>query len=502
MERSQNRTPEAYKKLETASAAVLVFMTLWAPWALGSTTKMTQGVLSGAGFLAGLFLAGKWWVRRTTGYAPPRWVEPTPLGLKLVRLLAVLTVVFLLYVLIGVLNARAVGEYIASGPTQGVNLIYLERTPISWLPSSYDRPASWDAFVRWTSLALAFWAARDWFLGKTRSERRETDPELMIFPGDRLMGWFWALIGSSFVLAVVSIIQRVDGTEKLLWLVTPRVPNPNSPWGYPPNFHFGPFNYRGNAAQYFNLIWPVAVAFWWNSRGVENRLRGISARAGEGPHVLLLPWAVILGATPIVTANRGGALVAVILAVGTGMILSSSRSIRSVRGRFSALGVVVLVLAVGAWIGGRDLLERIQSPQTNPYSSRVVVYEAALRMVTDFRWLGGGADTFATLHPFYRNAPTDEWFGYAHNDWLESVITLGIFGTAILVALLVVAVLIPWMHRRDGIPTEFVALLGLALGGILLHASWDFPFQIMSLQLEFLFLLAALTTFGRKGPAT
>ena len=119
MERSQNRTPEAYKKLETASAVVLLFMTVWAPWAFGSTTSLTQGVLSGAGFLAGLLLAGKWWVRRTTGYAPPRWVEPTPLGLKLVRLLAVLTVVFLGYVLIGVLNARAVAEYIASGPTQG-----------------------------------------------------------------------------------------------------------------------------------------------------------------------------------------------------------------------------------------------------------------------------------------------------------------------------------------------------------------------------------------------
>ncbi len=501
MERSQNRTPEAYKQLENASAVVLIFMTVWAPWAFGSTSLFNRTVLALAGYVAGLLLAGKWWVRRSTGYKPARWVEPTPRGETLVRFLAALTVVFLVYVLIGVLNARAVGEYISSGPTQGVNLNYLDRTPISWLPASYDRPVSLEAFFRWTSLALAFWAARDWFLGKTRSERRETDPELMFFPGDRLNLWLWMLMGSSFLLAVVSIIQRMDGTEKLLWLVTPRVRDPNSQWGYPPNFHFGPYNYRGNAAQYFNLIWPVAVGFWWTSREIERRTRGIAARAGQGPDVLLLPWAIILGAAPIASTSRGGALVSVILAAGTGVVLSSSRSIRTLKGRFSALGVVALVLAVGAWIGGGELLGRIQSSQTNPYNSRLSVYDVALKMEADFRWLGSGADTFASVHPFYRNAPTDEWVGYAHNDWLESVITLGVVGTTVLVLMLGLAVLIPWMNRRPGVPTEFAALLGLGLGGMLLHATWDFPFQIMSLQLEFLFLLAALTTFGRKGSA-
>jgi O-antigen ligase len=306
-------------------------------------------------------------------------------------------------------------------------------------------------------------------------------------------------VGSSFLLAVVCIIQRLDGTEKLLWLVTPQIRDPNSPWGYPPKFHFGPYNYRGNAAEYFNLVWPVAVALWWTTRANERRARGISARAGQGPHVLLLPWSVVLGTAPIASASRSGAVVGVGLALVTALILSSSRSIRTLRGRFLTLGSVIVLLAVGTWMLGGDVIHRFQSPQTDPYFSRLEVFDAAQRMAKDFLWLGGGADTFASLSPFYRKDVEAAWVGYAHNDFIEFVITLGVVGTGLLLIMVLLAFLLPWTQHRGGVSKEFTLLVVLALAGMMGHSLVDFPFQVSSLQLEYLFLLAALTTLGRKG---
>jgi hypothetical protein len=52
------------------------------------------------------------------------------------------------------------------------------------------------------------------------------------------------------------------------------------------------------------------------------------------------------------------------------------------------------------------------------------------------------------------------------------------------------------IHFRHGVvpvPPEFRALLAIALGGMLLHARLDFPFQILSLHVTFL-VLAALAS--------
>ena len=503
MERTPHRTPEAYKQLELASAVVLLFMTVWAPWAFGSGGPPYQTILCGAGHLAGLLLIGKWVVRRVTGYTPARWAEPTPFGTWVLRLMAALTVLFLAYVAAGVFNARAVGEYIPAGADQGVNLNYVERTPIPWLPSSYDAPVSWNALWRWMGIAWAFWAARDWFLGKTRSERRETDPEAVVYPGSRLRLWLWVLAGSTFALATVSVVQRLDGTNKLLWLVTPKHPDPNTPWDYPTNFHFGPFNYRGNASQYLNLIWPLVLGFWKFTRDQERKDRGMNLRMGQGPHVLLLPWALLIAAGPIISGSRGGVLVTALLAVAFGILFAVTPSRWSLLRRLGVFSGVLLLLLAMVWLGGSTFLNRVQNPEADPSSNRRTVYEECFRMMSDFKWLGSGADTFATIQPFYRKVVWEQWTGYAHNDLMEFVITLGIVGTSMLLLLLASGLLMPRCQRReDGGTTGLMIYFQLAMIGLLLHSLLDFPFQMVSLQVEFLLVLAAFSTLVQRDSAS
>src|SRR5208283_2520082 len=71
---------------------------------------------------------------------------------------------------------------------------------------------------------------------------------------------------------------------------------------------FGPYHYRSNAAQYFNLLWPVCLGFWWNLQS-QSAIRHSSFVIRNFHHVLL-PCAAIMAACPIISTSREGALVA------------------------------------------------------------------------------------------------------------------------------------------------------------------------------------------------
>ncbi|MCX6930273.1 MAG: hypothetical protein NT154_44750, partial [Verrucomicrobia bacterium] len=83
------------------------------------------------------------------------------------------------------------------------------------------------------------------------------------------------------------------------------------------------------------------------------------------------------------------------------------------------------------------------------------------------------------------------------NDWLETRITFGWIGSG-LIALAFATVVLRWF-AGGGIHggRRFVMLMWLALGGCLVHARFDFPFQIYSILFLFLVLCAVLFNLSR-----
>jgi hypothetical protein len=67
-----------------------------------------------------------------------------------------------------------------------------------------------------------------------------------------------------------------------------------------------------------------------------------------------------------------------------------------------------------------------------------------------------------------------------------------------------VVVLAQWFRGGGGIYGNkyFVLLLWVALGGCLVHACFDFPFQVHSVLTLFLILCAVLCTLTRQGGET
>src|SRR5262249_5156688 len=123
------------------------------------------------------------------------------------------------------------------------------------------------------------------------------------YPPTRLRRFLWLLCINGALLALQGIIQRLDGTGKLLWVLQPQ-------WNKTSDLQFGAFAYRSNAAQYFNLVWPVCLGFWWVLRQAARKSHFKTNRVGEGPHLLLIPCAVLMAACPVISSSRGGAFVA------------------------------------------------------------------------------------------------------------------------------------------------------------------------------------------------
>ena len=488
---------QLYHLLDSASGILLLCMVFFSPWAFGTTQPWSVWSMNIAGYVLGTAFLLKIVIRKVRGYSPARWERSTmdvesaadrqgpAVSLKwVIPVLGIATCAILAWCLGSALNARATFN------NDTLSFEYFGYIP--WLPHSLDRTASWFAFWMYLGLAGTFWAARDWLLGRSQAELRQRlarmgdETRATSFPmPERLRVLLWALAASGALLAVEAMIQRAANSPKLLFLVKPRIHETAES-------QFGPFAYRSNAAQYFNLLWPVCLGFWWTL----NRNRS----PGERKHHLLLAAVTVLAAAPIVSTSRAGAIVAVAMAVAGAFLLWTGPSERARKARKPVLRCIVwclgATLIIGLALGWEPLAVRLPELGED-LAGRERMYDAARPIAKDYPLFGIGPGSFETVSQLYPR-PDMFWPAQLHNDWLETRITFGWAGSS-LIALAFLCVLLSWFHP-GGIHggRRFIGLTWIALIGCLLHARYDFPFQIHSTLFLFLLLCSVLTTLSRR----
>jgi hypothetical protein len=405
------------------------------------------------------------------------------------------------YCLVGALNARSTYH------REMLGFEYHEY--IRWLPATFDSSSTW--FVFWCSLALAcsFWATRDWLLGKSsaeeRAERLNLDDGLRGAPSlpARWRRLLWALTINGGLLAVEGIVQRLANCPRLLFMVLPTVHQTA-------DTQFGPYAYRSNAAQYFNLLWPASLGFW---RGLQN-----AGGTNQKTRRLPLICASIMAACPIISTTRGGALVAAgMLVLATMFFVASPRREETDREsanaeqrrepRLHKMGrprtglamgfFLISSLTLGLLLGWKSLKPRM-AQFSEGYQYRERMYQNALPMAADYPVYGIGPGAFVYVFQLYRVATSTYWPPQLHNDWLETRITFGWMGSG-LIALALSLTGLSWFfpggltgHGR------FTAMLWIALGGCMIHALFDFPFQVYSVVFLFLIWCAMVVNVSRK----
>src|SRR5215471_10165168 len=156
-----------------------------------------------------------------------------------------------------------------------------------------------------------------------------------------------------------------------------------------------------------------------------------------------------------------------------------------------------VTLALGFSLGWNALRPRLLQLQEG-FASRQLLYETAQPMAKDYPLFGTGPGSFERLFQLYRSSTETYWPAQLHNDWLETRITFGWVGSG-LIAVAFVTILLRWF-APNGLHGDrrFMILMWLALIGCLVHARFDFPFQIYSILFLFLVLCAISFNLSRR----
>lgn len=465
-----------YERADALSGGLLLGMLIFSAWAFGTTQPWSIWTMNLCGYAIALLLGLKLLIRLGLGHKPVRWSRMRDSWLACA--LAIVTVLVLGYCAVAALNARA--DY------DPVQLTIKYRDYLKWLPHSYHRVATWNLFFNILAWAGSFWALRDWLLGMTPDESRRARAEgasaagVAGIPGRvRLLLWILAVNGA--LLGLEGIVQRLEGSGYLLFLVKPRV-NPGA------ESQFGPFAYRSNAAQYLNLIWPMTLGFWWWLQRSGTRTRG------AGRH-WLLACAAVMAAAPIISTSRAGALTSMaLLVVAVGILISGKRT--DGLAKLAVFGVFMVALAIGVYLGWQSLNPRLAEIGEG-YRLRELMFETARDAASQYPIFGTGPGTFEHVFQFNRQSTEEYWPAQLHNDWLELRLTFGWVGFGMILGALLLACVHPFQSRGIPASRRFVWLLWLALAGCLLQARWDFPFRVYSVSFLFLALCAVLTTLAK-----
>jgi len=225
-------------------------------------------------------------------------------------------------------------------------------------------------------------------------------------------------------------------------------------------------------------------------------------------HHLLLLAAALMAAGPFISTARGGALVAGGMLVAAGLFLGGTallfpeRRQQSGRSRM-ATGLTVALFFGGAVVlarnfGWDDLTERMTQLDAG-LENREQIYDTARGIARDFRWFGTGPGSFVALFPLYRSGPEEYWPAQLHHDWLETRITFGLIGMGLILAAFGLVLARWWVPGGIHGGRRLVGLLWLALLGTLVHARYDFPFQIYSILMVVLTHCAVLFSLSRRG---
>ena len=436
-------------KLRNASGWILVFMLVYAPWAMGCALPPE---ITGLAFLAaicvGLWLWGCLAERRF-----PRIPWPC---------------------------LAAGGFLLAEGWWMAFNAhtIFRPGFPLQpdprtlWpaAPGSVDGWTSCDMMIRVTALLAVMCAACD----------------LARAPVWRMRFW-WTIVLTGGALALFGLVEKAGLSHLALSQM-------EAQQGFP----FATYNYHGNAGAYLNLVIPAALGL-------------ALLRTQKAPRERIVLWgclvACLVGA--VVNVSRGAQLVTLIVLGITGTLLLAGRisqTIQHVRSPAAFVVAAVILVACLAGIGGREM-RRWSSigSDVQSDSSRPLAWGIGWAMARDAGPLGSGPGSFKIRFPHTRHMNREiysRWimteyvpgqrvsmWSNLHQDYLQTIIEWGWVGAAAWGLLLFGGLARLWvfaLRPAKIMPVSdrfLVCCSAAALTGICLHALIDFPFQVASLEL-------------------
>ena len=405
-----------------------------APLAIGAVHEAAFVPLLAAASVAGLASWGRGHWARAHGFA-----VPAVAGRELLIALHALVLVQLVPLPPALLKVVSPGSH-----------AFYERmslVPIGWMPITLNPADTARGFAFLLGMGLLYAAVYREFADERWRRRLAA-----------------TVVATACVLTVAALVQsRSADPTRIYGLWKPRWD-----WGV-----YGPYVSRNHFAGYLAMAIPIALGFAAESahhvrRSWRARRLGWVA-LGEPAGTALMrraAAALVLVVGLLASHSRGG-----LLAFAAGVIALAAL-VR--RGRWLVLPLAAALAVAGVfWVDVSAT--RTAFLTRSLQQSRLGLWRDALRMVPDFPLLGAGFNAFGTSYTPYQTVERYEWYGEAHNEYLQALVDTGLAGAALVAALLLR--LLRCGLRAARASALDAGLLG-ALAACAAHNVVDFNWQI------------------------
>ena len=250
----------------------------------------------------------------------------------------------------------------------------------------------------------------------------------------------WFFVISGVTMSFVAILQKLSGTDKILWVV--EVLNKN-PWGT--------FAYRNQGAAFLILVFLITGLLYF----LYEKRASIKLKQG-GSHLFFLLCTFLLTGSIWLSLSRGGIILSLLMLSVFILLALINVDWSSVKHNLRKLFLLSTVCGILAWFFVLNLsdwqeiekrwnnLEKITLKIEN--YDRYLCSKATFDMAQDQLMYGWGAGSFRYIFPIYqteyegllyfydhRNKPYGRRvYNYAHNDWIQFLAEYGIIGTTLM----------------------------------------------------------------------
>jgi len=276
------------------------------------------------------------------------------------------------------------------------------------------------------------------------------------------------------------------------------------------DYTIGTFVNRNHYANFMAMIVPLGAGLAFSdmryiSSAINLKDKLIHCIDELFSHKSILTLLIIVMLSAIVLSESRGAVLSLFVASILVLMLTKRSNKYGYWSRYKIPIYVSFVIAIViAWNGIGGLKERF-STENIVMDERLQLLSTGKSVLADHYLFGTGAGSFETIFLVYRDESLRPIvYDHAHNDYLETLIELGIVGTVLLGTAIFLAMFYIYDCLRKTLSRFKKSILTgvlVSLLTMLIHASLDFSFRIPANAVYFYVILAlglAITSSSMK----